>query len=136
MAVNSTSAATSSTSRTFIVTGVAGSSPIISRYAPSRAITRTSRPSAVQAGVPTTTSTQAGSVSSQMTFVVPSSATASTCIVRWFRDATRSSAGPPADQCTLIRYGSAAVSQFTGVSAPSSPASTTLTSAFAVPAAG
>ena len=44
--------------------------------------------------------------------------------------------GPPADQCALIRYGIRAVSQCTGVSAPSSPASTTLTSAFAVPARG
>ncbi len=82
------------------------------------------------------TSTQSGSVSSQIRSVVPSGATASTRIVRWSREHTWSSAGPSRDQCAAVRYGASEESQPTGVSAPSSPASTTLTSAFAVPARG
>ena len=86
--------------------------------------------------MPTTTSTQSGSVSSQTSSVAPSAATARIRIVRWSREHTRSSGGPPRDQCAVIRYGIAAESHRTGVRDPSRPAITTLTSAFAVPAAG
>ena len=80
--MNSTSVPTSRISATFSPSGVTGSSPIISRYAPSLGTTRTSWPASVQAGVPGTTSTQCGSVSSQIVSVAPSSATVSTRIVR------------------------------------------------------
>ena len=86
--------------------------------------------------MPGTTSTQRGSVSSQSVSVLPSSDTVSTRIVRWSLERTRSSAGPLRDQCAVVRYGMTEVSQSTGFSVPSSPATATLTSAFAVPAAG
>ena len=149
-AVNSTvPPSTLRTSRTWMVGGVtaalaprASSSgvPTSSRRAPPASATQAIRssPSAspVRAGTPGTMSSHRGSVSSRSTVVAPvAGSAASSRITRWSRLSTTIS-GSPVSQLTVTRYGNAAPPVSTATMRPSSPASSSETSALGVPAEG
>ena len=107
-----------------------------SRLAPPASVVQTIRPSLVRAGTPGTMSSQRSSVSSRSTAVAARAGSAeSRSIRRWSRLSTTISGASPS-QFTVTRYGNLARSQSSWAWLPSRPASTSVTSAFGVPAAG
>jgi hypothetical protein len=107
-----------------------------SRRAPPASVAQTIRPSLVRAGTPGTMSSQRSSVSSRSTAVATLAGSAeSRSIRRWSRLSTTISGASPS-QFTVTRYGNRARSQSSWARLPSRPASTSVTSALGVPAAG